>query len=158
MLKEETEMTPQEIECGWVQFEEYCEILAKAIHLKPGDAIAVLKANRDGGIFLGRMIEEFKGVEVFELNYLVNADGEDLEIKPVRPPSPGLANRHVFLVTEIVNSGRILCSAVDDLKNHASDVTVVSIYYREGSILPKNINFIHLIKVDRPVRFKWEQG
>jgi len=146
-----------EIECSWRQFEDYCEILANRIRLREGDAIAVLKACRDGGVFLARMMELLKGVEVYELCYSVREIETGTLIEVIPPFPAGLVKRRVFLLTEIVNSGRILNKAVKDLLERSAEVIIGSIYYREGSIIPPNIHFIHLIKVDRPVRFTpWE--
>ena len=146
-----------EIECGWRQFEEYCEILADRISLQEGDAIAVLKASRDGGVFLGRMMELLKGVGVHELNYSVKETEDGLLIEVIPPFPAGLAKRRVFLLTEIVNSGRVLNKAVKDLLEYTTNVIIGSIYYREGSVVPIDIQYIHLIKVDRAVRFTpWE--
>lgn len=150
-------MSPEIIKCDWNQFESYCEILAKKISLNEGDAIAVLQAKREGGLHLGRMMEFLKGVEVYELNYSVNETESGLAIEVIGPFPPGLANRHVFLLTEIVNSGLIFGQAVEDLEGRGNRITGASIYYREGSIVPPHICYIHLIKVDCGVRFtEWE--
>ena len=151
-------MRAKYLRCGWSQFEEYCEVLAEKIILKEGDALAVLKASRDGGLFLGRMMELLKGAGIYELNYSVERTEGGPQIKHIGPFPPGLVRRNVILLTEIVNSGQIISQAVRDLRDCGNTVTAASIYYRIGSIISPDIDFIHLIRVDRAVRFKWEQG
>lgn len=148
------------INCDFDMFENLTEILAERIHLQEGDAIAVLNASRNGGVFLGRMMELWKGVEIFELNYSVQkAEGAPI-IDFVGPFPPGLTNRRVFLLTEMLNSGLIASRAVEDLIERNNKVFFGSIYYRIESIIPEGIiNYIYLIMVDCPVRFShWELG
>jgi hypothetical protein len=151
--------TPEKyIECGFTQFCDYCEILAERIILQEGDAIAVLNAKRDGGVYLSRIVELEKGVEIYELNYSVTQTENGLLVEIIGPFPPGLVNRHVYLLTDIVNSGWIACPVVSDLKERNNEVTLAPLYHRIGSDIPLGIRFTPLIRVDCGVRFRWEQG
>jgi len=146
-------MPTTEIKYTWDEFERDYRLLADRICLMPGDAIAILKARRDGALLLGKMIEEIKGVEAYCINCrLEESEGEPI-IKLVDPPS-GLSGRRVFLVTEMANSGFWL----DTVKKYLEEemgctVIIVTIHFCEGSIVEPDI---YLRKIPRKVRVKYQ--
>jgi hypothetical protein len=144
-----------ELKYTWEAFDRDARLLAERICLLPGDALAILKARKDGGLYLGKMIEEIKGVEAYCINcQLEESEGEPV-IKLVNPP-PGLSKRRVFVITERANSGLWLYTVKEYLEEEMGcTVIIVTIHFCEGSIVEPDI---YLSKVPKKVhlQYQWE--
>jgi hypothetical protein len=142
-------MSDEMITYDWDQFEEYCKLLAEKIDLSKNAAIAVLVTNRADGIFISRMLEHFKNVAPYELNYKSVGEGINSSFELSCPFPPGLNNRTVYLVSGAAFYGRKLRQAARDLREHGNKVLFTVIhYFRESKIKPH----IHLFEVEGKIR------
>lgn len=143
-------MNDETITYDWDQFEEYCRLLAEKIDLSQNAAIAVLVTDQeDGGIYISRMLEHFKGVTPFDLNYRSVGEGKNASFELVAPFPPGLNNRLVYLVSGAAFYGRKLRQAAKDLQDHGNKVLFVVIHnFLKSRIKPH----IHLFEIDGKIR------
>jgi hypothetical protein len=151
-------MDDEPIKYDWDQFEEYCKLLAEKIDLGKGATIAVLITGSEDGVYISRMLEHFKNITPFELNYRSVGEGRNASFEFIGPFPPGLTNRLVYLVSGAAFYGRKLRQAAKDLQDHGNTALFVVIHnFRESKIKPH----IRLFDVEgriRDILHPWENG
>ena len=149
-------MNDEAISYDWNQFEEYCKLLAEKIDLTKNAAIAVLVTSREDGVYISRMLEHFKDIAPFELNYRSVGEGRNASFELIGPFPPGLNNRQVYLVSGAAFYGRKLRQAAKDLREHGNKVLFTVIHYFLRSKIKPHIHLFEVEGKIRDILHPWE--